>query len=231
MTLILPIALVGGGAILALALYGFYQRSLSQMWERHYGDAYSDNLRLTDARNQAQTDLAHAKDEIATLEAERDDARAQRDRLNERCAQLSAQLAERDGRIRQLEHGRDGIVAALGITNNAIEQREFTDALTGVKLTVKYDDPVHPLIAIVRPPALDGDQAAAAIAYLLEEAGLFTPPVEPTPGVRTIDTSAPAPVAAGSDGEPVYYVTPKAERKPTPRKRGNGKATGEAVKE
>ena len=154
MTLILPIALIEGGALLALAVYGLYQRFLSQMWQEQYGAAFDAKLELMDERNQAQTDLAHAKDEIATLEAERDNARAQRDRLNERCAQLSVQLAERDGRIRQLEHGRDGIVAALGVLNQ----------------------------------------------------------------------ESPAPVAAGSDGEQQYAVK-------KPRKRGNGKATGEAVKE
>ena len=179
MTLILPIALVGGGAILALALYGFYQRSLSQMWERHYGDAYSDNLKLTDARNQAQADLTLAKDEIATLEAERDALKKAMQQMHGRYEKTVIGHAED---MNRLNAGYEGVVAGLKS----------------------------------RIAELEGDAPRVISA--------------PT-NIITLDSTAPAPVVAGSDGEPVYYVTPKAERKPTPRKRGNGKATGEAGKE
>ena len=174
MTLILPIALIEGVALLALAGYGFYQHSLSRMWKQHYGDAYSDNLRLTDARNQAQTDLARAKDEIATLEQERDNARAN--------------ALDRDERIAALEAAR------------ARYKELFERAMSTEPRVIS----VPTSIITPLPIAADG-----------------TPPVEPTPGVRTIDTSAPAPVAAGSDGEPQYAVK-------KPRKRANGKATGDS---
>ena len=67
-----PIALIEGVAILALAGYGFYQRSLAQMWQEQDAAALDAKLELMHERDRAYIDLDLAKDEITALEADRD---------------------------------------------------------------------------------------------------------------------------------------------------------------